>query len=110
MAKSSELTTALPKERSWRPCVGNRAAAITVAERTSGTPMTETTKTQMADLPMTNAVQNLLDEGKEDEAKQLAQQLQARWFQRAQAGHLMNLTDLLATSEAIHIHESCRRK
>jgi hypothetical protein len=64
----------------------------------------------MADFPMTDRVQQLLDEGKEQEAKECAASLQARWFVDAKAGKLMNLSDLLASGEALHVHAVMKRE
>src|SRR5262249_58522720 len=64
----------------------------------------------MSDFPMTDRVQKLLDEGEEEEAKQLAAQLHNRWVQNAKAGKLMNLSDLLASAEALHIHDTTKHE
>jgi hypothetical protein len=64
----------------------------------------------MADFPMTDQVQRLLDQGKEDEARDTAAALQAKWFADAKAGKLMNLSDLLASGEALHVHAFKKRE
>ena len=64
----------------------------------------------MAEFPITNRVQKLLDEGKEEEAKECAAALQAKWFEDAKAGKLMNLSDLLASGEALHVHTMKKRE
>jgi hypothetical protein len=64
----------------------------------------------MADFPMTDQVQRLLDQCKEDEARDTAAALQAKWFAEAKAGKLMNMSDLLATGEALHVHAFKKRE
>ena len=64
----------------------------------------------MSELPMTDRVQRLLDEGKEQEARDTAAAVQAKWFEDAQAGKLMNLSDLLASGEALHVHAIKKRE
>jgi hypothetical protein len=64
----------------------------------------------MAEFPMTEQVQRLLDEGKEQEAKECAAALQAKWLEDAKAGKLMNLSDLLASGEALHVHAVQKRE
>ena len=64
----------------------------------------------MADFPMTDQVQRLLDQGKEEEARDTAAALQAKWFADAKTGKLMNLSDLLASGEALHVHAVKKRE
>jgi len=64
----------------------------------------------MAEFPITDRVQRLLDQGKEEEAKECAAALQAKWFEDAKAGKLMNLSDLFASGEALHDHATKKRE
>ena len=60
----------------------------------------------MSKLPHTDRIAQLIAEGKTEEALQLQADWEAGWFQKAQEGKILNLTDLLASAEQLHISES----
>ena len=60
--------------------------------------------------PMADRVQQLLDEGKEDQARKYAKEAQDAWVAKAKTGAIMNLSDLLASSETMHIHDSDKKR
>jgi len=65
----------------------------------------------MADnFPMTKRIEALLAEGKEDEARALAQAQSDKWMAQARSGQMMNLSDLLAQREAFVIHGLNKRR
>jgi len=64
----------------------------------------------MSNFPMTDPVQIFLDEGRQEEAKACAAALQSQWFVDAVASKLMNLSDLLASGEALQVHSVKKRE
>ena len=73
--------------------------------RNRGNTPREMTMNDETQFPMTDRIGQLLDEGKEAEARAYAKSAQEAWFAKAKQGHLMNLSDLLASGEAFHVHE-----
>ena len=59
----------------------------------------------MSQLPHTDRIAQLIEEGKTEEALQLQAGFESAWFKGAQEGKVLNLTDLLASCEQLHIAE-----
>jgi hypothetical protein len=58
-------------------------------------------------LPNTENIHQLLDAGQHAKAHGYYESYKEQWFERAKQGEPMNLSDLLAGAEALHIHEHC---
>ena len=55
------------------------------------------------ELPLTKKVQELLDAGKHDEAARLHNATVKAQMEKAEKGEMINLTDLLASKEELHL-------
>ncbi len=59
----------------------------------------------MSQLPNADRIETLLAEGREEEARAIQAAFQDDWLRRAQEGEVVNLSDLLASAEALHIQD-----
>jgi len=59
-------------------------------------------------LPAADKVKDLLDAGKRDEAYRYAKAYNVNWFELAEKGELLNLTDLLAVNDEILVDHHTR--
>jgi hypothetical protein len=64
----------------------------------------------MADLPVTERIAKLLAEGKRDEAIAAHNATVRQAFERAQQGAIINLTDLMASRDELHVDAFQRRR
>jgi hypothetical protein len=63
----------------------------------------------MSKLPLTDQIDALIAEGKINEAEQLRSEVTSAAFENAQAGAVINLSDLMAGAEQVHIARHVRR-
>ncbi len=62
----------------------------------------------MSQLPMTEQIDHLISEGKVEEAEKLRADVTSKAFENAQAGAVINLSDLIAGAEQLHVARSKR--
>lgn len=60
----------------------------------------------MSALPLTDQIDALIAEGRIDEAEKLRSEITNTAFENAQAGAVINLSDLIAGAEQLHIARS----
>ncbi len=57
----------------------------------------------MSQLPMTEQIDRLISAGKVEEAAKLREDVTSAAFENAQAGAVINLSDLIAGAEQLHV-------
>jgi hypothetical protein len=61
----------------------------------------------MSQLPNADRIEALLAEGKEEEARATQAAFEDDWMKRASRGEVMNLSDLMASKESLHV-QNCK--